>query len=297
MNWHDYDEMIDAALAEDCADRDATTLALVDPARRATAELATREAGVIAGLPLAERLVERFPSTMLRAGNAGVTFEALVQDGTHVAVGDIIARLEGPAAAILSLERTMLNFLQHLSGIATQTALYVAAVEGTDAKILDTRKTLPGWRRLAKYAVRCGGGQNHRMNLADQVLIKDNHLALMSVTAGDAGAVQKAICRTRSMFPGLLVELEVDSLAQLKSAQSVLLDMVLLDNMTPDELRQAVAWVREHCPADARPALEASGDITLANVRAVAETGVDRISIGALTHSARALNLGLDMEV
>ncbi len=288
MDWHDFDDMIDAALAEDCADRDATTLALVDPARQATAMLATREPGVIAGLPLAERLVERF--------NAGVEFTALVQDGTHVPAGCIIAQLTGSAAAILSLERTMLNFLQHLSGIATQTALYVAAVEGTDAKILDTRKTLPGWRRLAKYAVRCGGGHNHRMNLADQILIKDNHLALMGVTTDNVDGVREAICRTKQMSPGLVVEVEVDSLTELHAVLTVLPDMVLLDNMTPAEMRQAVAYVRENCPADARPELEASGDITLANVRAAAETGVDRISIGALTHSAPALNLGLDMK-
>jgi len=288
MDWHDFDDMIDAALAEDCADRDATTLALVDPARQATAMLAAREPGVIAGLPLAARLVERF--------NADVAFTALVEDGAHVAVGHIIAQLKGPAAAILSLERTMLNFLQHLSGIASQTARYVAAVEGTGAKILDTRKTLPGWRRLAKYAVRCGGGQNHRMDLADQVLIKDNHLALMGVTADDVDGVREAICRTKRMSPGLVIEVEVDSLAQLHAVLTSFPDIVLLDNMTPDEMRQAVAYVRENCPEGARPQLEASGDITLANVRAAAETGVDRISIGALTHSAPALNLGLDMK-
>jgi len=209
----------------------------------------------------------------------------------------VVATLAGPAASVLSIERTMLNFLQHLSGVATLTRRFVDAVRGTGAQILDTRKTIPGWRALQKYAVRCGGGVNHRTGLSDQVLIKDNHLRVVLRAAGRgvgaqggiAGAVQKA----RQASEGLLLEVEVENLQQLREALTAGPDIVLLDNMRPGEVRRAAALVRACRAAGGRPLIEASGGVTLRNVRAYAEAGADRIAIGALTHSAPALDLSL----
>jgi nicotinate-nucleotide pyrophosphorylase (carboxylating) len=189
----------------------------------------------------------------------------------------------------------MLNFLQRLSGIATLTARYVNELRGTGAGIYDTRKTTPGWRELEKYAVRCGGGCNHRMSLADMALIKDNHLAIRGAAPGSPEGVGAAVEAVREAYPGVPVEVEVDTLEQLQAALPGRPDLVLLDNMTPADVRRAVVLVDQVCATEHRPKLEASGGITLANVREYAHAGADRIAIGALTHSAPAMDLGLDM--
>jgi len=224
---------------------------------------------------------------------------ALVADGRTVASGAALATWEGPARAMLSAERVALNFLQHLSGVATATRRCVDAVADTGAKIYDTRKTTPGWRALDKYAVRCGGGHNHRMGLYDAVLVKDNHLAALAAAeaddALDALAPHLADVRDRLGHRGF-VEVEVDRLDQLRRALKLPVDAVLLDNMTGDELRQAVA-LRDAAGLRGLVALEASGGVTPATVRAVAETGVERISVGALTHSPSAVDIALDVEM
>jgi nicotinate-nucleotide pyrophosphorylase (carboxylating) len=232
-----------------------------------------------------------------------VKFEALVEDGARVAPGDRLAIVSGLMEFILTGERTALNFLQHLSGIATLTRKYVDAIAGLPCKILDTRKTLPGWRLLEKYAVRCGGGHNHRMGLFDGILVKDNHLtglgpklkglflAIKSHLVAEISAQLRSYLESSFSLPGAM-EIEVESLEQLQWALSCLPDMVLLDNMPPEQLRQAVE-IRNS--SNSKVLLEASGGITLETVRAIAETGVDRISIGALTHSAPALDIALDL--
>lgn len=215
----------------------------------------------------------------------------LLQDGDPLCPGTLIARVEGPMRALLGMERTALNFLQRLSGVATLTAAFVAEVQGTKAQILDTRKTTPGWRALEKYAVRCGGGRNHRIGLYDAVLIKDNHLAWLEATGDPIG---RAIASSRANAPpGTVVEVEVDALDQLDRALSCGPDLILVDNLGPDDLIEAVRRRDERAPTIG---LEASGGITLATVGPLAGTGVDRISVGALTHSAPALDVGLDFE-
>ena len=287
MNWADFDPLIDAALEEDAARRDATTLALVPPDRMAEARLVARQEGVICGLPLARRLVERF--------DARIEFADCARDGDRLAAGAVAARLSGPAASILPVERTLLNFVRHLSGVATLTAAFVEKVKGTDAGIYDTRKTTPGWRALEKYAVRCGGGRNHRMDLSDMVLVKDNHLELMGRRPGDPDAVREAVRKARERWPRIPVQVEVESMAQLEAALSAAPDFVLLDNMSPERTAEAVAFVRKRTAGGPRPQIESSGGISLADVRAYAEAGVDRISLGALTHSAPAMDLSLEV--
>jgi nicotinate-nucleotide pyrophosphorylase (carboxylating) len=219
-----------------------------------------------------------------------VTFWVLLDDGSTLQPGSQIAILTGPTRAILAGERTALNFLQHLSGIATLTHQYVERVAGLRCQILDTRKTLPGWRLLEKYAVRCGGGHNHRLGLHDSVLIKDNHLAVLG--AGFLDPVKRAVEAARTMFgKSLPLEIEVDTFEQLDRALACGPDLILLDNMDPVMLREAVRGRNERAP---RVLLESSGGVTLVNVRTIAEAGVDRISIGALTHSAPALDIALD---
>jgi nicotinate-nucleotide pyrophosphorylase (carboxylating) len=258
---------------------DITSKLLIPPDLAGRAVFVARAAGVVAGLPAVE-LVFNTARTPL------VSMQPLVLDGTRVEAGDRLAVVTGVAEFILAAERTALNFLQHLSGIATLTRRYVDAVAGLACQICDTRKTTPGWRLLEKYAVRQGGGHNHRMGLYDAVLVKDNHLAIMP----DLPHGLVSMIRSRMSVP---VEIEVDSLAQLDRAFAWEPDLILLDNMIPDQLREAVRRRGEKHP---RVLLEASGGITLANVRAVAETGVDRISVGALTHSAPALDVALDYE-
>ena len=262
-----------AALAEDVGAGDVTTEATVDADASGEAELLLKEPGVVCGLDVAE--------AVFRALDEDVRFEALVDEGAAVEGVTVVARVAGLQRAILAGERTALNFLGRLSGIATLTRRYVDAVEGTGAAILDTRKTTPGLRVLEKHAVATGGGRNHRLALDDGVLVKDNHLRA-------AGSIHAAVERLREVTP-LPIEVECDTLDQVSEALDASADGLLLDNMSLDMLAAAVSL------AKGRARLEASGGITLENVRAVAETGVDEISIGALTHSARSLDVSLEL--
>jgi nicotinate-nucleotide pyrophosphorylase (carboxylating) len=272
--------LVDLALAEDLTPAgDRTSEAVIPEATTATAVFVARSGGVVAGLPVARIASDAFP---------GLVFHEIVSDGLKVPPRAELAVLSGPLRSILMAERTALNFLQRLSGVATLTSQFVKAVAGTKAVVLDTRKTTPGWRALEKYAVRCGGGTNHRMSLADGILIKDNHLAGLG-TGGVSKAVELARADPRNA--GLGIEIEVDSLGQLDEALGVKPEIVLLDNMTPDVMREAVKRRNERSP---HTKLEASGGINLSTIRAAAETGVDRISVGAITHSAPALDIALD---
>jgi len=232
------------------------------------------------------------------AYDAGIATAPLADEGARVAAGEALAEWTGPARSVLAAERVALNFLQRLCGVATLTASYVEAVAGTAARIYDTRKTIPGWRQLDKYAVRAGGGCNHRMGLYDAVLVKDNHLAILAASGVDEPLAEAArrLAGVRDHLPaGGFVEVEVDGLDQLGRALTLDVDVILLDNMAPDVLREAAA-MRDAAGAAGRIELEASGGITLANVRAAAEAGVERISVGALTHSAPAVDIALDIE-
>ncbi len=278
--------LIELALAEDLGTRgDVTSQAMIPAERVGRAVLVARSAGVLAGMPAAQ--------LVLHAVDPALKLEVARHDGEGVAAGELLGVVSGPLRGLLAAERTALNFLQHLSGIATLTRRFVDAVAGLDCQILDTRKTLPGWRLLAKYAVRCGGGHNHRRGLDDAILIKDNHLAAL---ASEASPVASALEAARQHAGGLPIEIEVDSLSLLDVALTGRPDIILLDNMSLGELREAVARRDAVVEADDYIFLEASGGVTLHNVRAVAETGVDRISIGALTHSAPALDMALDYQ-
>lgn len=273
-------DAVQRALAEDLGPGDVTTRAVVPAATRARARLVARQPVVVAGLA--------FAVAAFRCLSSRVRIEPEVEDGARVRPGDTLLRVSGPAQALLTAERTALNFLQRLSGVATLTARYVAAVAGTRAQILDTRKTTPGWRRFEKYAVACGGGRNHRLGLHDLVLLKDNHLAALAGQRPDP--VTAAVRRARRACPGLPIEVEADTLTQVRQAVAAGADLILLDNMSPARLREAVALV------GGRAGTEASGGVNLGTVRAIAETGVDYISVGALTHSAPAVDLALDFE-
>ena len=269
--------LVRSALEEDQAFNDVTTIATVLSSRRARASLVARQAGCIAGVSLA---LEAF-----RLLDPKISMRVDTEDGTLVQRGDTVIYMTGHARALLSAERTALNFMQRLSGIATLTAKYVEAVRGTRAKILDTRKTTPGWRRLEKYAVRAGGGVNHRLDLARAVLIKDNHLKAVDRD------VAVAVRRVRELAPpGAKIEVECDSIDQVRASIDAGADEVLVDNMPVDVIREAVALAR------GKATVEASGGVTLDSVRAIAETGVDFISVGALTHSPPAMNLALDFD-
>jgi len=273
--------LVKLALAEDVGPGDITTRALVGKDRRAGGEVRVKENGVVCGLAIA--------AEVFRHLDRRVRFVPKVKDGAPVKKGKVIAVVSGPARTILTGERTALNFLQHLSGIATLTRKYVARVKGQGSRILDTRKTIPGLRMLEKYAVGCGGGTNHRLGLHDAILIKDNHIKL-------AGGIGQAIARVKgSSLPAgrqgsrdKKIEVEAKTLAQVKQAVALKADRILLDNMTLKTLRRAVKLCKK-----ARIKTEASGGVNLANVRAIARTGVDYISIGALTHSAPALDISL----
>jgi nicotinate-nucleotide pyrophosphorylase (carboxylating) len=264
-----------AALDEDLGlAGDITTNATIAPGARAEAVIAARRPGTVAGIALAE--------AAFRALDPGVSFAIEADDGETIAAGGIIARVSGNARALLSAERVALNFLGHMSGIATLTRCYVDAIAGTTAKIVDTRKTTPGLRAFEKYAVRCGGGHNHRVGLFDAVLIKDNHIAA-------AGGITAAIKAARAAAGHMTkIEIEVDTIEQLEVVMRDKVDCVLLDNMKPGDLAKAVKIVAGRCLA------EASGGVNLETVREIAATGVDLISVGALTHSAPVLDLGLD---
>ena len=267
------ERFVDAALAEDVGSGDVTTDATVDAGAVGTAELVTRSPGVVSGLEAAE--------AVFRALDPGIEFERLVEEGQVLERPASVARVTGSLGAILTGERTALNLLGRLSGIATLTRCYVDAVAGTSVAILDTRKTTPGLRALEKSAVVSGGGQNHRFGLDDGVLVKDNHLRA-------AGSVEEAVARLRAATD-LPIEVECDTLEQVREAVAVGVGAILLDNMGLDELRAAVALV------DGRARLEASGGVTLDTVRDIAETGVNEISVGALTHSAPSLDVSLEL--
>jgi nicotinate-nucleotide pyrophosphorylase (carboxylating) len=273
--------LVELALAEDCDARgDRTSLALIAEEAETTAAFVARRAGVVAGLPAVE--------LVCLAVDPKLILLPRLQDGAPLRRGAIVATIQGPTRSLLKAERIALNFLQHLSGIATLTRRFVRRVWGTSARIYDTRKTLPGWRVLQKYAVRMGGGHNHRMNLSDGILIKDNHLAALQ------GGVSVAIDKART-YPGnseLPLEIEVTNWDQFKRAVAARPDIILLDNMPLQQIRRAVRYRNTHAPT---VQLEASGGVTLASVGALARTGVDRISVGALTHSVTALDIALDI--
>ena len=290
MTLHPFDDdateaLIELAVSEDLGAEGDVTGRVVPADARCVGRIVFREPGVLAGLPLAERVLARIaPDARL---------EAWARDGDEVDAGEVVAELRGSARGVLAAERTLLNFLQRLSGIATATQRFVDAVSGTGARVLDTRKTTPGWRALEKYAVRVGGGDNHRFGLYDQVLIKDNHLAVW----GGEAAVAEVVARAREAAPaGTPVEVEVTTLEGALTAVRAGADIILLDNFSVAHLREAVTAVVEDVSRRGAepPLLEASGGIALDTIRAVAEAGVDRISTGWITHSARALDIALD---
>ncbi len=272
------DQIIALALAEDVGLGDRTSEALIDDEVEGTAVMLAKSAGILCGLDVAEKVFSEVDSSL--------QFEPALSDGAELqGEREEIARIRGSLKSILIAERTALNFLQRMSGVATLTSQFVAAVDGTNAQIVDTRKTMPGMRLLDKYAVGIGGAKNHRFNLSDGVLIKDNHIAAV-------GGVQQAVELARNNAPHTLrVEIECKTLRQVAEALAARADIILLDNMSVDTLRKAVRII------DNRALTEASGGVNLEMVRAIAETGVDLISVGALTHSAVALDISLDIEV
>ena len=264
------ENLVRVALAED-GDVDVTSTPIFAPEDVASGDFAAREDGVVAGILVAEVVLEEL----------GVSYAAKAADGDRITAGQVLITVDGPTRAVLRAERIALNFMTHLSGIATATRRWMDAMEGTKAKVRDSRKTLPGLRALQKYAVRCGGGVNHRMGLHDSALIKDNHVAA-------AGSVTKAYEAIRRVYPALHVQVECDTLAQVEEALAAGTESILLDNMTDAEMARAVRLVA------GRAELEASGGLALDRARDVAVTGVDYLSVGALTHSARVLDIGLD---
>ncbi|MFH1731329.1 MAG: carboxylating nicotinate-nucleotide diphosphorylase [Planctomycetota bacterium] len=274
------DRLIEQAFAEDIGPGDVTTEALIDPGLVGRGVLIARERGILAGMPAVRRLLRKFDKK-LKLSNA-------LRDGARLEPDTRIGVISGPAAPMLTVERTLLNFLQYLSGIATTTRRYADAIAGTGAKLLDTRKTLPGWRSLSKYAVTVGGGTNHRTGLYGQVLIKDNHLGASRLSPAEA----TALARERAP-DGILVEVEIETIAGAQAAARAGADIIMLDNMPPARMKKAVAVIRSARPGTI---IEASGGITLRNIASVARTGVDWISAGAITHSARALDIALEME-
>lgn len=268
------DVAIDAALREDMPEGDVTSESTIPVDARSEAFFLAKEEGVLAGLDVASRVFAKI--------DPSVIFIERFRDGAAFHQGDKLARVKGPTIVLLKGERTALNFLQHLCGVATATRRFVEAIAGTKTRILDTRKTTPGLRLLEKYAVRTGGGTNHRISLSDMVLIKDNHLRFV-------GSVGEAVRRARSRIrPGIRIEVEAGSLLQVREALAAGVDMIMLDNMPLETMKQAVALAHGRVP------LEASGNMTLDRVRAVAETGVDFISVGSLTHSAKAVDISMD---
>jgi len=268
------DKLIAAAITEDIGPGDATSLAIFPPQAKARANIIAKEEGIVAGLPVAKAVFTK--------KDPNVAFSATVTDGARVKPSDVLVNLEGPLISILSLERIVLNFMQRLSGIATLASQFVEAVKGTKAIILDSRKTTPGYRSLEKYAVRIGGAQNHRRGLYDMMMVKDNHIKAIK-------SISLAVRRARESYPSLPLEVEVDSLEHLQEALSLPVDRILLDNMDLAAIHKAVVLGNNRVP------LEVSGGVTLENVRQIAETGVNYISVGALTHSAPAIDLSLEI--
>lgn len=281
LGRREVDDVVGRALAEDAPWGDLTCAALVPPTAVATAHLVAREGGVLSGGAAAE--------AAFRLTDPAVEVRLALADGETFDAGAVLGRVHGPAAGVLQAERVALNLVQRLSGIATSTAAYVAAVAGTGARIADTRKTTPGLRALERHAVRCGGGHNHRWSLSDAVMVKDNHLAVLLAAGADLTATLRGL---RARLPHTTtIEVEVDRLDQLEPVLAAGVDVVMLDNFTPEQLREGVALVA------GRAVVEASGTVRLDTVAEVAATGVDVVSVGALTHSVRALDLGLDVVV
>jgi len=281
MNMPNVDDIIKRALNEDAAFSDATTLSVIAPQCKANARIIAKQPGIVCGLSVAAKA--------FKALDPRVVTSIKVKDGSRIKAGNVLALISGPARAIISGERTALNFLQHLSGIATLTRRFVDLVKGTGVKIYDTRKTIPGLRSLAKYAVKCGGGVNYRMNLADMAMLKDNHVSLM----GGGLGIRASVGAIRKKYPKLKIIVECDNLIQLRSALDARADTVMLDNMLPAQIRKAVDIVRTR--KNKRPLIEVSGGITITNVRKYALKGIDYISVGAITHSAPALDISLDI--
>jgi nicotinate-nucleotide pyrophosphorylase (carboxylating) len=276
----DVIEVIDRAFAEDVRDGDVTTIWTIPETKQARAEFIARADGVIAGLDVAKWVFERV--------DGAIVFDARMADGDVIKPGDVMAVVSGSARGLLTAERTALNFLQRMSGIATMTAQFVKEVEGTKARILDTRKTVPGLRVLDKYAVVAGGGVNHRIGLFDMVLLKENHIEAADGIGPAVMSVRKGMAQDGRT---LKIEVEVENLNELEEVLLVGADQVMLDNMSIAEMRQAVERVANF--DGQKPALEASGDVSMARVRDIAETGVDYISVGALTHSVKAMNISM----
>ena|SRR6266850_836785 len=281
LSHDEIQRLVRAALGEDVGPGDVTTLSTVPQSAQARAVMVAREGAVICGL--------EFAATAFRELDPNVKIAFTAGDREHVTPRTRLMTISGRAQAILTAERVALNFVQRLSGVATLTARFVGAIEGTRARILDTRKTTPGLRRAEKYAVACGGGQNHRLGLFDMVLIKDNHLAAVPDAAPNP--IAAAVERARKQYPKLKVEVEADTVEQVQQAAEAGADFILLDNMSSQQLRQSVQLV------GSRAKTEASGGVNLSTVRQIAETGVDFISVGALTHSAPAVDIGLDFEL
>ncbi len=287
LSPHTIHRIVEQALQEDIGLGDLTTMAIIPAEAQAEARVVMREGGVIAGMSIL--------TAVFNAVDPSLTINTQFSDGQAVNAGEALAHIGGSVRGMLTGERVALNFVQRLSGIATLTARYVAALEGLPTRILDTRKTTPGLRLLEKYAVRIGGGVNHRFGLYDAIMMKDNHLALLAAQGIDIGA---AVRRARAAVgPMVRIEVEVEELEQARLAADAGADIILLDNMTLDAMRMVVQEVVGAREPGSGPLLEASGGITLDTVRAVAETGVDYISVGALTHSVRALDISLDMMV
>lgn len=280
IDWKQIEPVISQALAEDMVTGDITTEILLSSEIQGKAVILVKGDGVLAGTEVARMVFHRIDPSL--------KYRVLLNDGEQVKHGNVIAMIEGSVASILKGERTALNFLQRLSGIASETNCYVKAVEGLQVRILDTRKTTPGLRLLEKYAVRAGGGYNHRFHLGDQVLIKDNHLAILS---SQGVSMKEAIAMAKQQAPAnFKIEVEVQSAEEAQQAAETGVDIIMLDNMSLDEMRRAMKLI------GGRAEVEASGGITLNNVRQVAETGIDFISIGALTHSVKSLDISLELE-
>jgi len=275
--------LIETALEEDCASEDVTTAALIGPETFFRGKITARESLVVAGLELAR------VAMTLRGPH--VKFTSLVEDGARVDAGDAICKVEGPAREVLPAERAALNFLGRLCGIATLTASYIKAMEGTAATLVDTRKTTPGLRIVEKYAVRMGGGENHRLDLASMAMIKDNHIAASGLSPLDAAKLVR-----EKVGPDVIIDLEVDNLPSARAALAAPVDILMLDNFTPQQVAELVAE-RDRTCASGKPLIEVSGGVLLDNIRAYALTGADRIAVGAIIHGARFMDLGLDGEL
>jgi len=270
----EIDTIIEAALKEDMPDGDVTSESLVSPESVSTAIFLAKEDGILAGIDVAARVFWKI--------DPHVVFAKKVEDGSSIRAGDTLARIEGPSVSLLKGERTALNFLQRMSGIATLTQRFVKSLEGSKTQILDTRKTTPSLRSLEKYAVKMGGGTNHRLNLSDMVLIKDNHLRIV-------GNISEAVKRAREKVgPDMKIEVETTMLEEVKDAVRSGADMILLDNMSPERMREVVEWV------DGRVPLEASGNVKLSTLKEIASSGVDFISVGGLTHSYQSLDISME---